>query len=90
MEQWLTPPLVISLIALCVSVVNSHYARKKDNKQEFDKRFESLERSVEQLEKKVADAEANAKVIALQVGLFWKTIEQQMAPRFTVPKSRDE
>lgn len=90
MEQWLTPPLLLSLAALTISVVNSYYGRKKDNKQEFDKRFESLERTVEQLEKRVAEAEANAKVIALQVGLFWKTIEQQMAPRFMVPKSKDE
>jgi hypothetical protein len=90
MEQWLTPPLMISLAALGLSALNSYRSGKKDNKQEFENRFESLEKAIEQLEKRVAEAEANAKVIALQVGLFWKTIEQQMAPRFMAPKSRDE
>lgn len=82
MEKWLTPPLLISMTALCLSVLNSYYNRKKDNKQEFDKRFEVLEKAVERIEGRLAEAEANSKVISMQVGLFWKNIEMQMAKKF--------
>lgn len=82
MEKWLTPPLLLSLAAFCLAVVNAHYSRKRDNKQEFEKRFESLEGTIEQLEKRLTEAEANSKVVSLQIGLFWKTIEQSMAKRF--------
>ena len=71
MEQWLTPPLLISLTALCLSAVNSYYARKKDSKQELA-----------DLTKRLTEAESNLKVLSMQMGLFWKTIEQQMAKKF--------
>lgn len=71
MEQWLTPPLVISLTALALSGINSYYARKKDNKQEFDA-----------LEDRLGEAEANLKVLSKQMELFWRTVEQQMAKKF--------
>lgn len=71
MEQWLTPPLVISLAALVLSVVNSYYSRRKDNKQEFDA-----------LEKRLAEAETDLKVLSKQMELFWRTVEQQMAKKF--------
>lgn len=82
MEQWLTPPLVISLIALVLSGLNSYYARRKDNKQEFDDRFDALEKKLDELEKRITESEANLKVLSMQMGLFWKTIEQQMASKF--------
>lgn len=82
MEQWLTPPLVISLIALGLSGLNSYYARRKDNKQEFDDRFDALEKKLDELEKRITESEANLKVLSMQMGLFWKTIEQQMASKF--------
>ncbi len=71
MEQWLTPPLLISLTALCLSALNSYLARKKDNKKDFD-----------ELDDRLKEAESNLKVLSMQMGLFWKTIEQQMAKKF--------
>ena len=71
MEQWLTPPLAISLLALGLSAINSYYARKKDNKQELDT-----------LEDRLGEAEANLKVLTKQMELFWRTVEQQMAKKF--------
>lgn len=71
MEKWLTPPLLISLTALCLSALNSYYARKKDNKQELDS-----------LQDRLAEAEANLKVLSKQMELFWRTVEQQMAKKF--------
>lgn len=71
MEQWLTPPLVISLVALGLSALNSYYTRKKDNKQELDA-----------LEDRLGEAEANLKVLSKQMELFWRTVEQQMAKKF--------
>lgn len=71
MEKWLTPPLLISLAAFCLAVINTHYARKKDNKQEFDK-----------LEDRLGEAEASLKVLSKQMELFWRTVEQQMAKKF--------
>lgn len=71
METWLTPPLLISLTALCLGALNSYYARKKDSKQEIDA-----------LESRLAEAEASLKVLSKQMELFWKTVEQQMAKKF--------
>lgn len=71
MEQWLTPPLAISTVALCLSALNSYYARKRDNKQELDA-----------LEDRLGEAEANLKVLTKQMELFWRTVEQQMAKKF--------
>lgn len=71
MEQWLTPPLIISLAALCLSGLNSYYTRKKDNKQDLDA-----------LEDRLGEAEANLKVLTKQMELFWRTVEQQMAKKF--------
>lgn len=71
MEKWLTPPLIISLTALCLSALNSYYARKKDSKQE-----------IEDLEDRLGEAEANLKVLSKQMELFWRTVEQQMAKKF--------
>lgn len=71
MDKWLTPPLILSLAALCLGALNSYYARKRDNKQEFDA-----------LEDRVAEAEASLKVLKMQMELFWKTVEQQMAKKF--------
>lgn len=71
MEQWLTPPLVISLGALCLSALNSYYARKKDNKQE-----------IKDIEDRLGDAETDLKVLSKQMELFWRTVEQQMAKKF--------
>jgi hypothetical protein len=67
----LTPPLILSIAALALSGLNSYYSRKKDNKQEFD-----------DIEKRITEAEASLKVLSMQMGLFWKTIEQQMARKF--------
>jgi hypothetical protein len=71
MEQWLTPPLIISLAALCLGALNSYYTRKQNSKQDLDK-----------IEERLVEAEANLKVLTMQMGLFWKTIEQQMASKF--------
>jgi hypothetical protein len=71
MEQWLTPPLMLSLAALCLGALNSYYARKKDNKQALDA-----------LEDRLGEAEANLKVLSKQMELFWRTVEQQMAKKF--------
>lgn len=71
MEQWLTPPLVISLAALCLSALNSYYTRKQNSKQELD-----------ELDKRLGDAEADLKVLSKQMELFWRTVEQQMAKKF--------
>lgn len=71
MEAWLTPSLIVALLALILSAANSHYARKRDNKKE-----------IEELEKQLADLEANVKVLKMQMELFWKTVEQQMAKKF--------
>lgn len=71
MEQWLTPPLIISLAALCLSVVNSYYTRRKDNKQELN-----------EIEERLKEAEASLKVLSKQMELFWRTVEQQMARKF--------
>lgn len=71
MEQWLTPPLVISLAALCLSALNSYYARTRDSKQELEK-----------IEERLADAETDLKVLSKQMELFWRTVEQQMARKF--------
>jgi hypothetical protein len=71
MEQWLTPPLLISLAALCLSALNSYHSRKKDNKQ-----------AVDELENRLGEAEANLKVLTKQMELFWRTVEQQMAKKF--------
>lgn len=71
MEQWLTPPLIISATALCLSALNSYYARKQNSKQELDK-----------VENRLTDAEADLKVLSKQMELFWRTVEQQMAKKF--------
>lgn len=71
METWLTPSLVVSLIALGLGALNSYYARKKDSKQEIDA-----------LEDRLGEAEANLKVLSKQMELFWRTVEQQMAKKF--------
>lgn len=71
MEQWLTPPLAISLVALGLSALNSYYGRKKDSKQEIDA-----------LEDRLGEAEASLKVLSKQMELFWRTVEQQMAKKF--------
>ena len=71
MEQWLTPPLAISLAALCLSALNSYYARRQNSKQELDK-----------LDERLGDAEADLKVLSKQMELFWRTVEQQMAKKF--------
>lgn len=82
MEKWLTPPLLISLAALSMSALNSYYARKKDNRQEFNDRFDALEKKLDASEKRLTEAESSLKVLSMQMGLFWKTIEQQMARKF--------
>lgn len=82
MEKWLTPPLVISLAAFCLAAINTHYSRKKDNKQEFNDRFDDLEKKLEASEKRLNECEASLKVLSMQMGLFWKTIEQSMARKF--------
>lgn len=82
MEQWLTPPLLISLTALVLSGINSYYTRKKDNKKEFDDKFNELERTIDALERRLAEAEASLKVLSKQMELFWRTVEQQMAKKF--------
>lgn len=82
MEQWLTPPLVISLAALCLSGLNSYYTRKQNSKQDFDKRFEALEKAIEVIEKRMTEAETSLKVLSKQMELFWRQVEQQMAKKF--------
>lgn len=71
MEQWLTPPLIISLAALCLGGLNSYYTRKQNSKQELDK-----------LEERLGEAETDLKVLSKQMELFWRTVEQQMARKF--------
>lgn len=71
MESWLTPSLILSLAALALGALNSYYTRKRDNKQE-----------IKELEDRLADAEATLKVLKMQMELFWKTVEQQMARKF--------
>lgn len=71
MEQWLTPPLIISLAALALSGVNSYYTRRRDNKQEL-----------KDLDDRLGDAETDLKVLSKQMELFWRTVEQQMAKKF--------
>jgi hypothetical protein len=71
MEQWLTPPLMISLAALCLGALNSYYTRKKDNRQ-----------AVDAIEDRLGEAEADLKVLSKQMELFWRTVEQQMAKKF--------
>lgn len=71
MEQWLTPPLIISLAALCLGALNSYYTRKQNSKQELDK-----------LEERLGEAEMDLKVLSKQMELFWRTVEQQMARKF--------
>lgn len=71
MEQWLTPPLILSLAALCLSAINSYYTRRQNSKQELDK-----------LDDRLGDAETDLKVLSKQMELFWRTVEQQMAKKF--------
>lgn len=71
MENWLTPSLIVALMALILGAANSHYARKRDSKKE-----------IEELEDRLAEIEATVKVLKMQMELFWKTVEQQMAKKF--------
>lgn len=71
MEKWVTPSLIVAVLALILSAANSHYARKRDNKKE-----------IEDLEERLAEIEATVKVLKMQMELFWKTVEQQMAKKF--------
>lgn len=82
MEQWLTPPIIISLLALVVGVANGYYVRKRDKQADWKKDFGELEKKVDQLRDDVNELEGNVKVLDKQMNLFWKTVEQQMAKKF--------
>ena len=85
MQEWLTPPLILSFAALVLAVVNSYYSRKKDNKQEVKDLKRELQQEIDAFEEHVGDIRADLKVLQKQVDLFWKTVEQQMSKRFKEP-----
>lgn len=71
MDKWLTPSLVLALLAFGLSALNSYYARKQDAR-----------KLIEKLEDRLGDVEADLKVLKKQVDLFWGTVERQMAKKF--------
>ena len=71
METWLTPSLIVALLALGLGALNSYYTRKRDNKKE-----------TEEIEDRLAEIEATVKVLKMQMELFWQTVERQMAKKF--------
>lgn len=82
METWLTPPLVLSALAVIVTVVNSYYARKRDKESDWRKDFDELEGRLTEARKKVDTIEADLRVVQKQIDLFWGTVERQMAKKF--------
>lgn len=82
METWLTPPLVLSALAVIITVVNSYYARKQDKSKETQKQFDEIEQEHEKVVNRVGETEAKLKVIEKQVELFWGTVERRMAKKF--------
>lgn len=82
MEQWLTPSLIIALLALGVSVVNAAYLRKRDQQKDWKDDNQKLHTSVDDACDRIDDVEGDVKVLKKQMDLFWKTVEQQMARKF--------
>lgn len=71
MDKWLTPSLVVALLAFGLSALNSYYARKQDAKKLF-----------EEMDDRLSEVEADLKVLKKQIELFWGTVERQMAKKF--------
>lgn len=71
MDKWLTPPLLVSLLAVAIAIVNSYYARKQVDKNQ-----------IKDLEERQSDSESELKVLKKQIDLFWGTVERQMAKKF--------
>lgn len=82
METWLTPPLVLSILAFGLTALNSYYMRKQDKSKEVQKRFDEMEREYREVTKRLSETEAQLKVLSKQIDLFWGTVERQMAKKF--------
>lgn len=82
METWLTPSLIVALLALVLGALNSYYTRKRDNQKAIEDLNKKVETEIEELKERLGESEASLKVLKMQMELFWKTVEQQMAKKF--------
>lgn len=82
MEKWLTPPLVLSALAVIITIANSYYARKRDRESDWRKEFEKLATDLREACKTLDTVEADLKVVQKQIDLFWGTVERRMAKKF--------
>jgi tRNA U34 2-thiouridine synthase MnmA/TrmU len=83
MQSWLTPSLVLPIIALILSVSNIYYTRKRDSGQDFKKQFDELEQDLDRARDRLAKLEAKLEVLEMKMELYWNTVAQQMAKKFS-------
>lgn len=82
MEKWLTPPLVLSALAVIITIANSYYTRKRDKESDWRKDVEKLAIDLREACKTLDAVEADLKVVQKQIDLFWGTVERRMAKKF--------
>lgn len=82
MDQWLTPPTLIAVLALVLGAVNAYYIRKRDRQQDWKHDSKKLETEITTVSNRISEIEGDLKVLNKQMNLFWSTVEQQMAKKF--------
>lgn len=82
MEAWLTPSLIVALVALGVTVTTAIYNRKRDTAGDWQEKINELKDEAEKTEEKLSKARDELSVLKTKVDLFWQTVERVMAKQF--------
>lgn len=82
MNAWLTPSLILALVALAITVATALYNRKRDTAGDWQGKINELKEELEKTDEKLSQARNELGVLKTKVDLFWQTVERVMAKQF--------
>ena len=73
-----TVTLLVAIAGVTLGIINARYMRNRDQSTDWD-------RHIEELQKAVAELEADSRVVKKQVALFWWVVEKGIGNMLHIP-----